>query len=496
VEQIWRDVHVGESFMGHTVAIGNHGTQVFCDSGALSQHTRLYACEQGLDPYVIWEQSSSEDAFHHKVVAAERIAAYVSCREHVVGSQRQVHIDFYDDATSAPRWSYVFPELFSGGDPGYCQITPDGNWVVAGLNGITDVHLVVLDTSGVGTPHRDFHLPVTGAVDAFEISDDCSRIYVANMVRGYIFDLDTGAQIFKKTLYGNQVWGHAFSGDGLTFVYLRDGAYRVMRDLGSGYTQIAAFQPFNVGSDDLPYLVDLSYDGNTLACTGFDGSDLLTSHVFAYDVPSEAQLLFDSWTGAGSYDSLPSDVEITPDGQRIVVGQWGDQAGLVPEIVAYERQDTGGSFSFFDSFNLPGSVHDMDLSASGKKLATTGRDVHANVPSGDKVIQMFDLGSDLRVSRFQHGVTVDFTFYPPSGTSAAFLVEANGLYDQPRTFGIGTLHITRPTQRHPMVMNGQIAVLNDFPVGSGATRYFQAYAIHGPYNSDLSLSEDWVQVKP
>ena len=36
------------------------------------------------------------------------------------------------------------------------------------------------------------------------------------------------------------------------------------------------------------------------------------------------------------------------------------------------------------------SVRSLDLSANGKKLAVSGRDTHANLSSGTKVVEMFD----------------------------------------------------------------------------------------------------------
>ena len=493
-EQVWSDSLQGETYADHAVALGNHGTQVFTDSGTFSRYTRLYSCVLGPDPLVLWENSTSGYVYEHKVDAAEETGASVACYQRkTVDNKREVHIDFFDATSSTPLWSYLFPETSWGGDVGRCKITPDGDWIVAAAKGSNVLHVVVFEATSSGVPHRDFQLPFSGEISAFEISDDGSRLYMANGSYGHVYDLDTGASLFYKLLFGAESWGHAFSADGLTLVYLKDASYRVYRDQGSGYSEIATFQPYAYGSTDLAYIAALSKDGNTLAATGYDGAGLLTAYVLAWDVLSGTELLSDSVQGAGSYQNLPSDVAITPDGSRIAVGLWGDEAGLVPEILVYERAPAAGPFALFASFNRPGSVHQIDLSANGKKLATSGRDVHANQPSGNKMVEMYDLGSDLRVNgvpRTNAVEGVDFTFFPPSGAAAAFLVEAGSLSDYPRTFGIGTLYITRPRIRHPMVMNGGIATLNYMVTYSpGDTHYFQGYSL--PL---VTLSEDWVQV--
>lgn len=499
-ELVWSKTLANETYSDHAVAIGNHGTQVFCDTGALSRYTRLYGCTVGPDPLLLWEESTSTDAYRHRVDAAEDLGIYVASRqEPASGGTQEIHVEAYESASSSPRWSYVFPEGVWGADLGRCAITPDGAWIVAGMKGASGLRVVVFETYSNGTPAREFSLPFSGGLDIFEISDDASRLHVANGAYAYVYDLNSGAQIFYKILFSAKPWGHAYSADGGTLVYLKGTEYHVLRDQGYGdFQEIATFEPFAPGSTDLAYIAALSGDGNTLVATGYEGNSLLTAHLLAWDVPSGATLLSDTTQGAGIYQNLPSDLAITPDASRIAFGLWGDEAGLAPEIVVFERTAPTGTYERLASFDRPGSVHELDLSADGKELATSGRDAHMNQPVGEKVVEMFDLGSDLRVSGrptseappYSPGPGIDFTYYLTSGAQAAFLVEAGSLADSPRTFSLGTLQITRPTKRIPMVVSGGVATLDyhiDF--APGVTRYYQGYSLW-----PATLSEDWVEV--
>jgi len=494
-ELVWSKTLANESYSDHAVAIGDHGTQVFCDTGTLSRYTRLYGCTLGPDPLLLWEETTSTDAYRHRVDAAEDAGIYVASRQEAgAGGTQEIHVEAYESSSSTPLWSYVFPEGVWGADLGRCAITPDGSWIVAGMKGASGLKVAVFEACSDGTPARELSLPFSGGIDLFAISDDASRLHVANAAYAYVYDLNTGAQLFYKILFSAKPWGHAFSGDGDTLVYLKGTKYYVLHDQGYGdFQEIATFEPFAAGTTDLAYIAALSRDGSTLAATGYEGNNLLTVYLLAWDVPSGATLLSYTTQGAGIYQNMPSDLSITPDASRIAFGMWGDEAGLSPEISVFERTSPTGAYVHLASFDRPGSVHELDLSANGKKLATSGRNVHLNHPVGDKVVEMFDLGSDLRVTGVptSDGLDgIDFTYYLASGAQAAFLIEAGALADSPRTFSLGTLQITRPTRRIPMVVNGTVASL-DYHIGfaPGVTRYFQGYSLW-----PATLSEDWVQV--
>jgi WD40 repeat protein len=498
-EHLWSHVHNGETWTGYEVSIGYHGSRVFSDTGWFTRKTRVYSTWETPDmdtlPEMFVEVSSSLDSDGRAVDSAEKIDLHVVCRLQESATGNEIHVEAFESSQPDFLWNFVFPETVGGGDI-FCEVTPDGRWIVAGASVGADLHYVVFDTwsSHPSVPVRDFQQTLSGGgVCVFEISDDGARLYAASPLYGKVYDLNTGTELFDEILWGASPFGFSFAGDGMTLVYSKDGIYNVYRDQGSGYSEIGSFGHECGGSHTGASYSALSSDGTVLIGTG--SSDSLTAHVVAWNVNSGAMLLEDTISGGGSLQNVPSCVALSDADDRIAVGFWGDEAGLAPEVMVYERETSGGTFDSLCSFNLPGSVKEIDISADGKTLVTSGKNDHMNVGSGKKVIDVFDLGSDLRVRGVPHtGQDVLFEYYlDPHSGAVAFLLESTALANPPETFSVGTLYVGRGSivsVRRMTVNGGTATQTHRVEYAPGVTRYFQTFS--SAPEATRKLSEDWV----
>ncbi len=119
-----------------------------------------------------------------------------------------------------------------------------------------------------------------------------------------------------------------------------------------------------------------SEDGSTFVA-GWCPSSYLQNKVQAYHPASSTPL----WTylyplASGGYQDVPYDLSMTPSGDFILVGSWGDQVGLNDELHLFDRATGTPQWSF----DTPGSVFDADLGvgANGLHIVSCGKGVHAN----------------------------------------------------------------------------------------------------------------------
>ena len=498
-EEVWTHTLAGETYHTYDVSLGNCGTQAFCDTGVVTRYTRLYSATKGTTATPVWQASSPDNGYYRDVDSAEQTDVHVVSRqEDAGGGAKEAVLEVYTSSDSAPVWTYEFPGTFPSGEPNACRITPDGNRIVAALKGVSDIHVIVFGATS-NTPLAEHFVPLFGVnMSTFEISDDATRLYAANDARAVVFDLSSGTALLEKYLIGSGDKGHSFSGDGRTLAFPKDASYRVWRDQGAGtFTEILTVAPFGATSSaHRPSHAALDDDGRTFVCTYSVVPDNLVSHVFAVDLDTGAQVLHDISTGAGSYQNIPSCVALTADGTRLAVGLWGDQMGQAPEILVYQRDAAGEAFDALTSFDLAGSVYAMDISENGDHLVTCGRDSHANVFVGNKVVEAFDLGADLQLRGLaQIGGTISFDYYPETSTRAYLLV-APSLASPPQVFQAGTLYLERSSLDFlwmESVGGGRMSLL-DYPIpatlDAGETFYVQGFGL----GLSRELSDSWIPV--
>jgi hypothetical protein len=95
-----------------------------------------------------------------------------------------------------------------------------------------------------------------------------------------------------------------------------------------------------------------------------------------------------SYRQGTGYQDLPTDVDISADGNWFAVGSWGDQGNQNGEAVVFNRWYPTPYFEL----NMAGSCFSLDLSSDGEYLLAAGKHVHANVfgNGGDAYVVWMD----------------------------------------------------------------------------------------------------------
>jgi hypothetical protein len=199
--------------------------------------------------------------------------------------------------------------------------------------------------------------------------------------------------------------------------------------------------------------------------------------------------------GTGTLQNICSDIAINRDGSRFVVGLWGDEGNVCPEVRLYKRnQSTPAAL-----YNLPGSVFDVDISGDGERVAAASKAVHANLyDSGGSISYYAFEPQDLRVTGVPTpGSTVHVDLTGPANSNA-YLLYAPVEAANPMTFGggIGTLWLQRWTtsvvQIAPTNASGHTSV--DYPLPGGTTAIGQTRFFQGYFASPRKLTSDWARV--
>ncbi len=226
---------------------------------------------------------------------------------------------------------------------------------------------------------RRFHWSATGANDIWaygvDCSDDAARIYVNLGFRPAIVDGWSGATLFIGPQGSEGAFAaQSISGDGSTFATSRMGRTRVFRDSGGGYQMI--FDHHLPSEEYQAISLDLDDSGERLVVAAFDFTTDLTYGILTADLRgAQGEVLwFREWTGTGAHQNAPWEVSITGDGERFVVGTWGDEGMSWPEVRVFD-------FELPDPWleiDMPGSVHSVDIDDAGQLIAVGNQTGHAN----------------------------------------------------------------------------------------------------------------------
>ena len=137
---------------------------------------------------------------------------------------------------------------------------------------------------------------------------------------------------------------------------------------------------------------------------------------------------------SGGLQNLPAELEVAPNGERVVVGLWGSGGGE-PELVLL-TPTSGIPIAVAD---LPGSVHAMDLGADGTRVALGIKQVHANQYGTTGAVLLFDtgerdlqqlsaayLGGELRILSVGASSSTEVYFFGTSSESALAIPGLSG----------------------------------------------------------------------
>jgi WD40 repeat protein len=476
------------------VSIGNDGSEAFTGFGPFADYLRLFSSHDQDPPTPVWQLVPVEETFHHGVDSAEASDLHAVIYDVYADSglqQRRVLVRKHSTLSPGADWTYTYPFQTNGHENLAVRVSRDGSRIVSVLhNAALNRSAVAVFTPFSAVPIAYHEIPLQGPAVGFEISSDGSQLYLASTLQVRVHSLPSGALLHQELFFEPIYKAHGFSGDGSVFAYGTNNRVKVYRRPTSGGAYSLAFSHEVPGPAYCPQLA-LSADGSTLvAC--FNYSDTFRRvDVRTIDVPSQALIALDSVVGVGPYQNVAADVSVSADGQRSAVGVWGDDTGNAHELRVYRR----GQNVPIATYDLPGSVFELDLSGDGRRLAVASKAVHANVSGGGGSVQLYRVNDeDFVVSGAPEiGHTVTFSVRGTPGQSGRLLYSPFPAANPTYFNGIGTLYLDRMTvQSFPMGLvggNGYASLPFPVPGLIGQKSYFQ-----GMVSSPRTLSNDWIEL--
>lgn len=492
---LWSYASGSEGWTGRTVAVGNLGNDVVTQVGPYFDHTRIYSGYDQNPPVPVVDTVSSVATFHHQVDAADTRDLAVSIHD-VYADQtlqtRRVIVRRFSASSPGTNWTYQHPNLTNGHDRLAVRVTRSGNRIVAVIyNQVTNRNEVVVFGPDSPTPIANLSIDAGTSFKALDLSADGTRLLLATNLQAKVISLPDGAVLHTEWIFEPNFGAWGISGDGTYFAYGTLGKAKVFKRNGAGAYALYA-QPLSPsGGTWACDRLDLSDDNSTIALA-FNLTDTYrTIAVASFDLNTLAQTMSANITGQGSLQVCVSDVSISSDGSRFAVGDWGDEQGLAPEVVVYERT----SSTPLRVVDLAGSALSVDLSSDGDRVAVASKAVHANSPGGGGSVALYQVqNEDVRlVGQPRVNTSVEAQVQGTVGHPAMLLVSPT-LRATPLNYpGIGTLYLgSSGLQRRAIGScdgNGISHGLWTIPNAVGSTVYVQGFA-----TMHRRLSDSWFAV--
>jgi hypothetical protein len=238
----------------------------------------------------------------------------------------------------------------------------------------------------------------------------------------------------------------------------------------------------------------VSSDGSTIVA-GFgiwDFNEGVT--IQALDVPSKTATMSDTAIGAGSLQNIVSSVAVCDDGHHFVVGLWGDEADLVPELRFYSRNQS----SPVATHNYPGSVMDVDISPDGRRVGVATKAVHANSYAGGGAIELYAFDDEDFVAHGipQIGGTLQIEMSNLPNSPARLLISPHAALVPFQWAGAGLLYLNRHEMYSQSMgvtgLHGYASTnfnMPTLPSLIGTTLCFQGYA-----SQPRRLTTSWIRL--
>ena len=440
----WRYASGLEGWIGQTVDVGDHGGQVFTAFEGFTLQGRLLSSHDNNPALPVWVSPPAYFGFSPRVRSndSNTLHALFAFTEAVAGAPRRPTLRMFDSGSSTPLWSYEFPVTVQN-PPAGLSMSTDGQRTLAWFyNATTNRTVLGVFQPGSSVPIATWNVDSSGQTWNVHMSADGNFAYVTSQLRTMVVDLGTGALLHNTVNFDAIGTGHAITSDGFTFAR-SSSTRRVSIYTRTGSTYAQTYQ-YDLGVDAMCARAAFSPDGSQLAM-GFNVGSAQVRIVIVDAIASSHPVLMDrSYSGTGTYSQTISDLAFDAAGRTLAVGTSGDQNGLLPELLVFERS-MAGAWSPAFTYDLPGSVYDVALSPNGRRLAIASKSVHFNVLASGGEINLIELGErDVRAAgRPVQGTTIQVDATAQPGALVTLLV-ANRLANQPTVFpGLGTLHLPR-----------------------------------------------------
>lgn len=490
----WRYASGTEGWIGQTVDVGDRGGQVFTAFDGFALQARLLSSCDNNPALPVWTSPPDYFGFSPHVQSndASTMHAYFAFRESTSGAPRRPTLRLFDSGSSTPLWTYEFPANVQNPPSGLCM-SHDGQRILAwyfnaGLN--RTVLAMFQPTSNA--PIATWNVDTSGQTWSVHMSADGTTAYVTSQLRTIIMDLANGALLHNDVNFDAISTGHAVTATGDAFA--RGSSTRrvnLYRRQGTSYVQSYLY---DLGLDGVCARAAFSPDGSQLAM-GFNvGSAQVRVVVVDALAPTHPVLLDQAFSGGGTYTQTISDLAFDGSGRILAVGTSGDQVGLLPELLVFERSTAGVWSAAFD-YDLPGSVYDVALSPNGRRLVLASKSTHFNVLASGGEINLIELGvRDVRAAgRPIQGTTIQIAATAQAGALVTLLA-ATRLATQPTVFtGLGTLYLPRS-----QVINAGNALADStghawlpFGIPAGTAQVGVRYYFQTLSSNPRRLSETW-----
>jgi hypothetical protein len=492
---LWVRSDNGAGWIGHCVSLGAQGTQVFTEIEFGQDHAELLSGFDTNPPVPVWQNALPVEGANSFVDSAEMVDIHVSVHQIVLNnnnSTKQTVISKYTSASSTPNWTYTFPGTTAGN--ARVSISDDGQRIVAGnYENLSNQLRLAVFTPSSSTPIwtgtiANFSMGIRG----WDLSSDGSLLYAASAAMLTIFNTSTHASVAQYVLMSSIDGCHSMSGDGRVFA---QGGFNFLdvweRNQSGTYTKTYTR---NLAGSYVCTHVDISSNGASIAYS-FNGYDT-NNHVRieCLDVATKQITMSDEAVGSGTLQNVCSDIAMSQDGTHFVVGLWGDEADVCPEVRFYRNNQSVP----VALHNLSGSVYDVDISADGEHVAVAAKAVHANLYAGGGSIRYYAFEQqDIRCTGVPSpGSTVQFALQGPD-SSPARLLWATAQATTPTPFGnVGLLYLNRQLMHTVAIpatsTTGATTASYALPSGAGqigSTLYFQGY-----FTDPRRLTHDFVRV--
>jgi hypothetical protein len=488
---LWSESDGGQGWIGRTVALGDHGTQVFTEFDTAADRAQLLSSFDSAPVTPLFENPQVEGSQDAKVDAANDAGVYVSCRQVPIAlpnGLRNTYVSLYT-ATGGLQWTYQFPATTYG--PARAMISRDGTRIVAGM--LDTGSNLQLRVFGLGS-----NVPVWSGsylngpvLRSLLMTADGNLVYWAAANTINIWDVNTHQVVSTIGTFG-ALDCHAISADGRVFAYGGFNNVDVFERQAGG-NWIRTYQ-WNVPGVAVCGKLDVSADGSTIVA-GFNLWDFNVGvQILALDVPTKTVTMTDTAIGAGTLQNIVSDIAVSANGDRFVVGLWGDEAHLVDQLRFYRRNQNAP----VATYPYPGSVYDLDLSADGHRVAVATKAVHANLYTGGGSIDLYSFEDE---DLMMHGIprigsVVQFEMHNVPNSPARLLVSPSAAL-HPLDMGLtGMLGISRIGMTS--VSMGTTGVhgiaTRDYNMPTIAATIGTKRCFQGLATSPRRLTESWIEL--
>lgn len=497
---LWAYDSPGQQWLPRDVSLGDRGSQAFFGAGPFGAFTRMFSTYDVNPPAPIWEHLDSQPIHNLRVASAEFADVHATLHNELssVPLQHNVLVRKFTSGSSQPDWTYTFPFRTNGNDVTALRVSRDGQKIVAIVDDTANssTSVVVLSPAS-NVPLRTIAVTTTGPFQQAQLSADGRRLYLSSALRVLVVDVDQGTVVFNSLIFQQMYGRPAISADGSCFAYGTQTGYRVYQENAGTYQQVfVRATPASVVMSK----IDISDDGSTLVAAFDEAVAFQTVTVEALDLAASIAagqpVTTDTYTigSTSTYDNVASEVQTSSDGSRIAVGVWGDGGGPTPEVSVFAR----GTTAPIATYDLPGSVMDLDMSPDGQWLLVGSKAQHYNVLGGGGRLSMLSLGAgDLRVDGVPHiggSVIVHLRGQPLGNANLMFSNQAAAV---PTVFpNIGTLYL----RRNGLTLlgapncdaNGDSSVTLNLP--SSAFQVGETFYVQGATSTPRTLTSDWATV--